>query len=121
MDIVSIVLQVLLGLMFLLSAFGKLSGQKAQVDSFNHLGLPQWFRILTGSMQLIGAAGMIVGIWYADIAAIAGLWIGVIMLGAVISHLRAKDPIKAAIPGIVLFVLALAVVILNWSELMASL
>ncbi|MFD2611418.1 DoxX family protein [Paenibacillus gansuensis] len=113
MHIVSIVLQVLLGAAFLLFASGKLTGQQMQVDNFNHLRLPPWFRIVTGLVHVVGAAGMIAGIWVEGLASWAGLWIGVTMLFAVIFHLRVGDSFGKALPALVLAVLAFAVTVIN--------
>ncbi len=64
-----------------------------QVEAFTHLGLPQWFRIATGWIALAGVVGLIFGFWNEIILVLAALWIACIMLGAVLSHIRVKDPI----------------------------
>jgi putative oxidoreductase len=113
MHIVSIVLQVILGVLFLMAAFSKF-GSKQQVEAFKHYGFSQGFRVFTGVVEVIGAAGMIVGIWYPVIATLAGLWLGIIMVGATITHIRAKDPGKATAMPIILLILAVVVAVLNW-------
>lgn len=117
MDIVTIVLQSLLAFAFFFSGASKLAGAKMQVDTFSHLGLPQWFRIVTGIVQVIGAAGLIVGFWKEGVLAIAALWLVCTMLGAVMSHIRAKDPIGKIVPAAVLLGLALVLASLNFSAL----
>jgi putative oxidoreductase len=114
MHITSIVLQVILGIMFLMSGFTKF-GSKQQVEGFKHYGYSQGFRVFTGIVEVIGAAAIIAGIWYPVIATLAGLWLGIIMLGAFVTHIRAKDPGKAAAPSIILLILAVAVAVLNWT------
>jgi uncharacterized membrane protein YphA (DoxX/SURF4 family) len=104
MHVFSIVLQILLGLAFLMSGFSKISGSKMQVDAFDHLRLPQWFRVVTGLVQLIGVVGLIVGIWVEGLAFWAGLWFAVIMFFALMAHIRVKDPVKALIAPFVLMV-----------------
>ncbi len=42
--------------MFLFAGFGKVTGINMHVEAFNHLGLPQWFRVVTGIVELAGAA-----------------------------------------------------------------
>jgi len=107
MDILSYILQGLLGLAFLGGGLAKLFGAKANVDNFNHLGLPQWFRVVTGLVEVVGAAAAIVGYWEPSWAAAAGLWLAVTMLGAVLAHVRIKEPIKQSVPALVLLVLSL--------------
>ena len=40
--------------LFLFAAFMKVSGRPAMIEEFNTIGLGQWFRYLTGTMELIG-------------------------------------------------------------------
>ena len=112
MHITSIILQVILGLGFLLFGFMKF-GAKQQVEAFKHFGYSQAFRAFTGIIEVIGAAGMIVGIWYPTIATLAGLLLGVIMLGALITHIRVKDPGKNMGMAIILLILSIVVAALE--------
>jgi putative oxidoreductase len=114
MHITSIVLQVILGVMFLMAAFSKF-GSKQQVEAFNHYGYSQGFRVVTGLVEVIGAAAMIVGIWYPLIATLAGLWLGITMLVATITHIRVKDPAKVTVMPVILLILAVAVSVLSWT------
>ena len=54
------VLRVLLALLFLAAAFFKLSGQPMMVAEFQTIGLGQWFRYLTGTLEVIGALTLLV-------------------------------------------------------------
>jgi putative oxidoreductase len=114
MHVTSIVLQVILGVMFLMAAFSKF-GSKQQVEAFKHYGYSQGFRVFTGFVEVIGAAAMIVGIWYPVIATLAGLWLGITMLVATITHIRVKDPGKATAMPILFLILAVVVAGLNWT------
>jgi putative oxidoreductase len=114
--IAAIVLQILLALMFLMAGFSKFK-DKRQVEAFEHYGYPQWFRIVTGIVELVGAIGMIVGIWYPMVAHLAGVWLGITMLVAVITHIRAKDPAKMVLFPAILFVLNALVALLQWHGL----
>ena len=49
------ILQVLVAFAFLGAGFGKLSGQPMMVEMFDKLGLGQWFRYLTGAIE-VGSA-----------------------------------------------------------------
>ncbi|MFK7694962.1 DoxX family protein [Paenibacillus sp. HJGM_3] len=117
MNVVAIVLEALLGLMFLMGGLTKLAGQKMHVDNFNHWGLPQWFRSVTGLVELVGAIALIVGIWVPSWGAWGGLWIGFTMLVGVIVHLRVKDTFKQTFPAVLLTILAIVVAIIHSSEL----
>ena len=52
MTVLSIILQVILGLGFLMFGFMKF-GSKQMVEGFKHYGYPGWFRVFTGIVELI--------------------------------------------------------------------
>jgi len=111
MLIASIVLQSLLLFFMTYQSITKLTGAQLQVDLFKSIELPQWMRILTGIVQLIGCVGLIVGYWYQEAAAWAGIWLGITMLMACLAHLRVKHPIGRAIPAFVLVLISAGLVI----------
>jgi uncharacterized membrane protein YphA (DoxX/SURF4 family) len=102
------VLQVLLGLFFLVTGSKIISGKMA--DEFKRFGLPSFFNVLTGSFEIVGAIGMLAGIWIPGVAFWAGLLLaGTMLAGASTLIVLAKDPIEKAAPAIVLFVLSMTV------------
>ncbi len=64
-------------------------------------------------MEIVGAAGMLVGIKFPRLASPAGLWIAALMGGALVAHLRAGDPFTSMVPAAVYLVLALAVAVMR--------
>ncbi|WP_339318041.1 DoxX family protein [Paenibacillus sp. FSL R10-2734] len=118
MAIIALVLQCLLIFAFFFSGISKLAGAKMQVDTFSHLGLPQWFRVATGLIALVGVVGLIIGFWNEGVLAIAALWLACIMLGAVLFHIRSSDPIGKIIPAVVLMILALILACFHVSALL---
>lgn len=117
MEILAIVLQSLLALAFLGGGVTKLIGQKMHVDNFVRWRLPQWFRIVTGLVEIAGAAALIVGYWEPSWAAWGALWLGFTMLCGVLVHLRVRDKAKEMLPSVVLLVLAVVLALLLWSDL----
>ncbi|MDM5455396.1 DoxX family protein [Peribacillus simplex] len=113
----SIVLQLLLSFVFLMTGFGKILGTKMQVESFEHLKFKKEFRVVTGLAQIVGVIGLIIGIWYPGVASLSGIWIGIIMIGAAAAHIRVKDPFSKAVPAVVLCIVAFFIMLLNISEL----
>lgn len=102
------VLQVLLGVFFLFTGSKIISGKMA--NEFKRFGLPSFFNVLTGSFEIVGAAGMIVGIWMPVATILAGLLLaGTMLAGAFTLIVLAKDPIQKAIPALILFILSLIV------------
>ncbi|WP_141604551.1 DoxX family protein [Terrilactibacillus laevilacticus] len=113
MSIVSIILQIILGIMFTFLGVTALAGAKKALENFEHLKLPNWFRIITGFVQLIGAICMIVGILVPRLAAFGGLWLTVTMIFGAFLHLRIKAPISTAVPAIVIGIISFVVFLLR--------
>lgn len=90
---------------------------KMHVDNFDRLKLPQWFRVFTGLVELVGAIAIIVGIWTPSWAAWAGILLAVTMLGAVAAHIRGKDPAGQTVFPLVLLIIAVAVTVIHSSAL----
>ncbi len=110
MEIATIVLQILLGLAFLGAGGSKLAGAQSQKGEFKRFGYPPGFMYLTGILESIGALGMIVGVFLPVWKVPAGLLLAAVMVGAILTHVRVKDPDKKLMPATVLFLLALAVI-----------
>lgn len=117
MHVISIVLQSLLLAYYLFSGTAKVIGAKYWTDIFTHLGLSQKFRVVTGFVQLIGAAALCVGYWYDWAAASAGVWLGITMLVACLVHLKVRDPFGKTAPALVFAVLNIAVLSINANDL----
>ena len=69
--------------MFLLAGALKLAGVPMEVDLFAAIGIGQWFRYLTGLLEIGGALGLFV----PALASYAALLLGTVMLGAITTHL----------------------------------
>lgn len=93
-------LQVLLAAMFLMAGVSKLVGQEMMVQNFETIGLGQWFRYVTGVVE-VGAAILLVAPKFSWLG--AGLLVCT-MIGATVAHLTVLD--GSAIPTIVLGALA---------------
>ncbi|WP_145326089.1 MULTISPECIES: DoxX family protein [Paenibacillus] len=116
MSILSIVLQVILGLGFLMFGFMKF-GSKQMVEGFKHYGYPGAFRVFTGLIEVIAAGLVIGGIWSENLAAWGGLVIVVTMIGAILTHIKVKDQLKQMLMPIILLVLGLVVLLINYGSL----
>ncbi len=112
MGILTYILQGILAFMFLMAGFGKVTGSKMHVEGFKHWGLPQWFRIVTGIVELVGAILLIVGYW-TPVSAMAGaLLLAITGVGGILTHIRVKDPFKDTAMILFLAILSFVVFIL---------
>lgn len=112
MGILTVVLQVVLGLVFLGAGGSKLAGTQQMVEMFDHFEYPRWFMYFTGAVEIVGALGVLVGVFAPVLALLGGLLLAATMVGAIFTHLRAKDPGSMMAPPAILLVLAIIVVVL---------
>jgi uncharacterized membrane protein YphA (DoxX/SURF4 family) len=108
-------LQGIIAAAFLAAGAAKLAGVPFMVDLFNQIGLGQWFRVVTGVVEIAGAVALLV----PGLASIGALWLGGTMVGAVATHLFVLH--TSPVPAIVLGVLNALVVYLRRDELAALL
>ncbi|GAA3400595.1 DoxX family protein [Paenibacillus hodogayensis] len=116
MHIVSIVVQSILALGFLLFGLMKF-GSRQMVEEFKRHRFPAAFRLFTGFVEVAAAVLLVIGIWNDRIAAIGGAVLVVTMIGAVLTHVRSKDPASKLSMPFILLVLALVVLLINWGAL----
>jgi putative oxidoreductase len=108
-------LQGILAAAFLAAGVAKLAGVPFMVDLFEQIGLGQWFRVVTGVVEVTGAVALLI----PGLASIGALWLGGTMVGAVTTHLFVLH--TSPVPAIVLGVLNAVVVYLRRDELVALL
>jgi len=74
------------------------------VAEFKRYGLAR-FRVLTGALQVLGSLGMVVGQLYHPALLLAAAGLTAMMILAVITRFRIRDPVIAALPALSLGVL----------------
>lgn len=108
-------LQAIIAAAFLAAGAAKLAGVPFMVDLFTQIGLGQWFRVVTGVVEVVGAVALLV----PGLASLGALWLGGTMIGAVATHVFVLH--TSPVPAIVLGVLNALVVYLRRDELVALL
>jgi uncharacterized membrane protein YphA (DoxX/SURF4 family) len=77
------VVQVGLAAMFFMAGGNKLAGNPMMVGLFDAIGIGQWFRYLTGALEVAGAALLLV----PRAAGLGAALLVPVMLGAILTHL----------------------------------
>ena len=85
LTVVSWILQVLVAVAFFGAGGGKLAGAQAMIDMYNTIGFGQWFRYVTGVIE-VGSAVMLLVPWLAMYGAVLLICT---MIGAIIAHFTA--------------------------------
>ncbi len=117
MDVIAGILQILLGLAFIGAGGGKIAGVQMQVENFDRWRLPQSFRPVVGTVEIIGGIGLLVGLFVPVIGLLAALWLSAAMVGALLTHARIKDKLSNYAPAAVFLTLSVIVLILRASLL----
>jgi uncharacterized membrane protein YphA (DoxX/SURF4 family) len=85
-------LQILVALAFLAAGGSKLAGAAQMVALFERVGVGQWFRYVTGILEIAGAIGLLIPRYTFYAASL----LVTVMVGAVISHLAVLGGSPAA-------------------------
>src|SRR5260221_10704672 len=76
------ILQIAAAGMFLMVGFLKLSGDAQMVGLFEAIGLGQWFRYLTGTLEVAGAILLLI----PRTSGLGALMLAGVMTGAIVTH-----------------------------------
>ncbi|WGK64511.1 DoxX family protein [Croceiramulus getboli] len=93
------VLTVLTGLAFFIYGISCLFSPHMKAE-FERFGLPG-YRRLTGMLQLMGASGLLAGLYHAPIAFYASSGLGILMLLGFITRLKIRDGMIASSPAFI--------------------
>jgi putative oxidoreductase len=96
-----LVIKGLLSLAFLAAGLAKLAGVQMLVDEFDLIGFGQWFRYVTGLIEISGA----VLLWVPGLTFVGAGLLTCTMIGAVIAHISVLG-VATMPPAIVLGILA---------------
>jgi hypothetical protein len=112
MSTATVLVSVVLALLFLATAAGKLTGQRVSVASRDHLGIApvRWQQI--GLLEVAGAVGVLTGLTLRPLGMAAAAGLVLLSLGAIATHARAGDKPAAALPAITALVLAASTLVL---------
>jgi hypothetical protein len=81
-------------------------------EEFEIYGLPTWSMQFIGFLKILFAVLLIIGIWVPDLTTTAAIGLAVLMLGAVLMHVKVKDPMLKSLPAFTVLVLCLLVAFL---------
>jgi uncharacterized membrane protein YphA (DoxX/SURF4 family) len=97
------VLRLLFAALFLFAGFMKVTSQPMMVAEFDVVGLGQWFRFLTGGLELLGAVTLLV----PRASALGALLLLLVDLGAFVAQVTVLhvDWIHTVVIGLLLAVL----------------
>jgi hypothetical protein len=80
---------------------------KTMREEFAVYGLPEAMLYVVGGLKLLVAVLMIVGFWLPVVVAPAAAVVSILMIGAILMHLKVKDPVIRFVPALGVFLLSL--------------
>lgn len=122
MEVLIQIVQVVIALGILnvwLFRFGKHTAWRAgearnMREEFAVYGFPPWFVTLIGSLKILLATLLILGLWMPQLTGPAASGLAVLMLGAVAMHIKVKDPFRKSMPALALLFLCILVAAASW-------
>jgi putative oxidoreductase len=113
-NVVAWVLQILVAIAFLGAGSAKLGGAAPMVAVFAKVGIGQWFRFVTGTLEVGGAVGLL----WPRTSFYAASVLAVVMVGAITAHLTVLGGNPT--PPIILLVLSATIAYLRRPARIAS-
>ncbi|WCN37658.1 DoxX family protein [Aneurinibacillus uraniidurans] len=113
MNMVTLIIQMILVIMFTFSAAIKFLRTKTMVQHWNEYRYPFWFMYVVATLETIGVIGILAGFWYSELLKYAAALISVLMLGAIHAHLfRAKHNPYMAINAFLMLGLSILLIMM---------
>ncbi len=103
MKIFKTILQVLLIAQFAFFGISKIIGAPDMVATFNAFGLPAWFRVLTGVIEVAAILALAYGFVDARSVYVGALLIFGLTVGATFCHIVLEGNAGNAIPPVIVF------------------
>ena len=101
---------------YLLPGSAKLLAHPKMRKAASHFGIP-WSRYrLIGAAELAAAAGILLGIRWPFLGVVAAVGMVLLLLGALLTHRRAGDPAKEAMPALLVLLLTIAYLVAAVTE-----
>ncbi len=116
LQIVTILFEALLGLLSAYAAYSLFAWTPPSIAKAREaLRYPRWYWVLAGCMATIGAFGLLVGLFFPVIGALAAAWMVAYFVVATFTHLLRKDFAGFAMP-LIFLLLPIGLLVLRWAE-----
>jgi len=113
MNSLMVVVSIVLALLVTGSALGKFRRSAQVIESLRRVGVKDAQIPVLGALEVAGGLGLVVGLAVQPLAVVAAIGLVVYFAGALLSHLRVKDPVAALAPAAFLLVLSVATLVLE--------
>ena len=84
------------------------------VQEFKQYRYPDWLRDLVGILKMSFSLMLLIGIERRPFAVVGGVGIALLMLAAVVTHLRVKNPVFKILPSLTLMIFSMLIAWINY-------
>ena len=84
---------------------------KSLKQEFSKYGLPSWTFYAIGTIKVLAATGVFVGIWIPELTMVSAAVLGLMMLGAFTMHMKIHDSLKQAMPSLTLLIFCVLIIL----------
>ena len=91
--------KIILTILFVFAGSAKLFSAKAIQEQFEEFGLPKYVMFGVGCLEVLGAVGLHV----KNVAFYAAFGLLLLLIGALVNHLKVKHPFSKIAPSLLLF------------------
>lgn len=81
-------------------------------NEFLAYGLPVWVMYVVGTIKVVSATFLLLGIWNKAFVQPAAIVLAIMMIGAISMHFKVKDSFKRTLPSILMFSIVALIVLL---------
>ncbi|MBY0383532.1 DoxX family protein [bacterium] len=78
-------------------------------EEFAAYGLPTWFMYLIGALKIGSAVALLAGFWIPSLVMPAASLVVLLMLGALVMHIKVRDPLMKSMPAALMLVMGLLI------------
>lgn len=80
-------------------------------DEFNAYGLPLWSFYVIGFIKISAALLLLLGVWVPFLVFPAALVVSFMMVGALLMHIKVRDPVQKLLPALVMLFFSIGICI----------
>lgn len=108
MHLTFIIIGTFLGVAITFSAIGKIKRIPGAIEAIAHVGVKESQYNKLATLEILGALGLLVGVWIKPIGIAAALGILLYFVGAISAHVKKKDTFAKIFPALFLFLISAA-------------
>ena len=88
-------------------------GASSLAEEFTRYGLPDWVCRAVGLAKLTLAVVLVAGIYWSSLVIPAAILMALLMVAAIIAHIRIRNPWTKAVPAALMLVMSTAVAVIH--------